>query len=113
MVGDLKGAAVRGLRGRLQIYNAVGGCTVRQIDGDRLPPGHQLYVDQATKQVVLTWPWPRPVPRQSPTLGSRRPDRLGHRRGLGDRNGESAHRAVGRWVQQQPRRVSHFQHVLV
>lgn len=42
--------------GRLQIYNAVGGCTVRQIDGDRLPPGHQLYVDQATKQVVLTWP---------------------------------------------------------
>lgn len=42
--------------GRLQIYNAVGGCTVRQIDGDRLPPGHQIYVDQNTKQVVLTWP---------------------------------------------------------
>ncbi|GEM_PF-3064018 len=42
--------------GRLEISNAIGGCTVRQIDGDQLPPGHQLYVDQATKQVVLTWP---------------------------------------------------------
>lgn len=57
VVGDLPSAVpFVAYEGRLQIYNAVGGCTVRQIDGDRLPPGHQLYVDQATKQVVLTWP---------------------------------------------------------
>ncbi len=57
VVGDLpKAIPLVPYEGRLQIYNAVGGCTVRQIDGDRLPPGHQLYVDQATKQVVLTWP---------------------------------------------------------
>ncbi|MHC2115188.1 hypothetical protein ACYPJF_06760 [Stenotrophomonas geniculata] len=57
VVGDLpKAVPLVAYEGRLQIYNAVGGCTVRQIDGDRLPPGHQLYVDQATKQVVLTWP---------------------------------------------------------
>lgn len=57
VVGDLpKALPSAAYEGRLQIYNAVGGCTVRQIDGDRLPPGHQLYVDQATKQVVLTWP---------------------------------------------------------
>ncbi len=57
VVGDLpKALPFVPYEGRLQIYNAVGGCTVRQIDGDRLPPGHQLYVDQATKQVVLTWP---------------------------------------------------------
>lgn len=42
--------------GRLEVSNAIGGCTVRQIDGDQLPPGHQLYVDQATKQVVVSWP---------------------------------------------------------
>ncbi|KAK6697301.1 hypothetical protein SNK04_014219 [Fusarium graminearum] len=42
--------------GRLEIHNGIGGCTVRQIDGDRLPPGHRLYVDQAAKQVVLAWP---------------------------------------------------------
>lgn len=41
---------------RLQIKNGVGACRVRQIDGDTLPPGHQLYVDQATAEVVLTWP---------------------------------------------------------
>jgi len=57
VVGDLPRAVpFVAYEGRLQIYNAVGGCTVRQIDGDLLPPGHQLYVDHATKQVVLTWP---------------------------------------------------------
>lgn len=57
VVGDLPRALpFVPYEGRLQIYNAVGGCTVRQIDGDRLPPGHRLYVDQATKQVVLAWP---------------------------------------------------------
>ncbi|MBH1637327.1 hypothetical protein I5U65_19765 [Stenotrophomonas maltophilia] len=42
--------------GRLQILNGVGDCFVRQIDGATLPEGHRLYVDQATKQVVLAWP---------------------------------------------------------
>ncbi|MDV9040898.1 SGNH/GDSL hydrolase family protein [Stenotrophomonas sp. RAC2] len=42
--------------GRLQIKNAVGACQVRQIDGDKLPDGYQLYVDQATQEVVLAWP---------------------------------------------------------
>ncbi|KKD56997.1 hypothetical protein VM57_15330 [Stenotrophomonas maltophilia] len=51
VVGDLpKALPFVAYEGRLQIYNAVGGCTVRQIDGDRLPPGHQLYVDQATSR---------------------------------------------------------------
>ncbi|HDS1221760.1 TPA: hypothetical protein QEF96_000424 [Stenotrophomonas maltophilia] len=42
--------------GRLQIKNAIGACQVRQIDGDKLPDGYQLYVDQATQEVVLAWP---------------------------------------------------------
>lgn len=42
--------------GRLQIVNGIGDCAVRQIDGDRLPEGTQISVDQATKQVVVTWP---------------------------------------------------------
>jgi hypothetical protein len=42
--------------GRLQIVNGVGTCLVRQIDGDRLPEGTQVFVDQSTKQVVVTWP---------------------------------------------------------
>ncbi|HAL23983.1 MAG TPA: hypothetical protein DCP40_14875 [Stenotrophomonas sp.] len=42
--------------GRLQIYNGVGDCFVRQVDGATLPEGHRLYVDQATKEVVLAWP---------------------------------------------------------
>lgn len=42
--------------GRLQIFNGAGDCFVRQIDGAVLPEGHRLYVDQATKQVVLAWP---------------------------------------------------------
>lgn len=42
--------------GRLQIKNGIGACQVRQIDGDRLPEGYRLYVDQATQEVVLAWP---------------------------------------------------------
>lgn len=42
--------------GRLQIVNGIGNCAVRQVDGDRLPEGTQISVDQATKQVVVTWP---------------------------------------------------------
>ncbi|EKT4090802.1 hypothetical protein QEG23_000272 [Stenotrophomonas maltophilia] len=42
--------------GRLQIINSVGACTVRQIDGDQLPEGTSLFVDQVTKEVVLAWP---------------------------------------------------------
>lgn len=57
VVGDLPRALpMLAYEGRLQIYNAVGACTVRQIDGDPLPPGHRLYVDQATRQVVIAWP---------------------------------------------------------
>lgn len=41
--------------GRLQIHNAVGDCTVKLLSGN-LPPGATLSVDQATKEVVLTWP---------------------------------------------------------
>lgn len=42
--------------GRLQIRNPVGACTVEQIDGDQLPPGASLYVDNASHEVVVTWP---------------------------------------------------------
>lgn len=42
--------------GRIQIYNGIGECRVRQLAGDTLPSGSQLYVDQATKQVVVAWP---------------------------------------------------------
>lgn len=57
VVGSLpKAVPMVAYEGRLQIYNAVGACTVRQIDGDTLPPGHRIYVDQATSQVVIAWP---------------------------------------------------------
>lgn len=42
--------------GRLQIRNSIGGCSVLQIGGDKLPEGSQLRVDQATKEVVVAWP---------------------------------------------------------
>jgi hypothetical protein len=42
--------------GRLQIHNAIGACTVSQIAGSALPPGSQVYVDQANSQVVVAWP---------------------------------------------------------
>lgn len=42
--------------GRLQIHNAVGACTVEQIDGDTLPPGHTIFVDNESLEVVITWP---------------------------------------------------------
>ena len=42
--------------GRLQIHNAIGACTVEQIDGDMLPSGHALYVDQQAGEVVIAWP---------------------------------------------------------
>lgn len=40
--------------GRLQIHNAIGACTVEQIDGDTLPPGSSLYIDG--DEVVVAWP---------------------------------------------------------
>lgn len=43
-------------QGRLQIHNAVGACTAEQIDGDTLPPGHTIFVDNDTMEVVITWP---------------------------------------------------------
>lgn len=42
--------------GRLQIHNAIGACTVEQIDGDTLPNGASLYVDNDTSEVVIAWP---------------------------------------------------------
>ncbi|HED4877204.1 TPA: hypothetical protein R4K21_003022 [Stenotrophomonas maltophilia] len=42
--------------GRLQIRNSIGGCSVLQIGGDKLPEGSQLRVDQLTKEVVVAWP---------------------------------------------------------
>jgi len=42
--------------GRLQIRNSIGGYSVLQIGGDKLPDGAQLRVDQATKEVVVAWP---------------------------------------------------------
>lgn len=40
--------------GRLQIHNGVGGMTVTQVDGDRLPNGSGLYIEG--DEVVLNWP---------------------------------------------------------
>ncbi|MBD3684100.1 hypothetical protein H3005_19795 [Stenotrophomonas sp. Br8] len=57
VVGTLPNAAPsQAYEGRLQIFNGVGDCFVRQIDGATLPEGHRLYVDQVAKQVVLAWP---------------------------------------------------------
>lgn len=42
--------------GRLQIHNAIGACTVEQIDGDTLPNGASLYVDNDASEVVIAWP---------------------------------------------------------
>lgn len=42
--------------GRLQIQNSIGSSAVRQIDGDALPEGAQLRVDQSTQEVVVAWP---------------------------------------------------------
>lgn len=42
--------------GRLQIHNAIGACQVRQIDGDTLPRGSSITVDQATQEIVVAWP---------------------------------------------------------
>lgn len=42
--------------GRLQIHNAVGACSVEQIDGDVLPPGHSITVDNESMEVVIAWP---------------------------------------------------------
>lgn len=40
--------------GRLQVHNGVGGLTVEQIDGDKLPNGASLYMDGS--EVVVSWP---------------------------------------------------------
>lgn len=41
--------------GRLDIINAIGDCTVELASGS-LPPGSTVYVDNDTKQIVITWP---------------------------------------------------------
>ncbi|MCF3462765.1 hypothetical protein GTY70_02570 [Stenotrophomonas maltophilia] len=40
--------------GRLLVHNGIGGLTVDQIDGDRLPNGTSLYM--AGSEIVLAWP---------------------------------------------------------
>lgn len=56
VTGRLVGARpLLAYEGRLQIHNGVGDCVARLIDGV-LPPGWSVYVDQATKQVVVAWP---------------------------------------------------------
>ena len=53
--GDLPNASPGAFyEGRLQIHNQIGSCTVEQISGDTLPPGHSIYVDG--DEVVVTWP---------------------------------------------------------
>lgn len=41
---------------RLQIHNPIGACTVERIAGDALPNGTELYVDNATQEIVIAWP---------------------------------------------------------
>lgn len=42
--------------GRLQIHGNIGACQAAQVDGDVLPAGAQVYVDQTTMEVVVEWP---------------------------------------------------------
>lgn len=55
--------------GRLQIQNAIGDCTGWLVDGV-LPPGHAVWIDNDTKELVLEWPGyiltPPPVPDPPP-----------------------------------------------
>jgi len=48
------GKPAEAYEGRLQVHNGVGGMTVEQIDGDKLPNGTSLYMDG--DEVVLSWP---------------------------------------------------------
>lgn len=48
------GKPAEAYEGRLQVHNGVGGMTVEQIDGDKLPNGASLYMDGT--EVVLSWP---------------------------------------------------------
>ncbi|TMN24493.1 hypothetical protein [Pseudoxanthomonas sp. X-1] len=52
----ISGKPMLAYEGRLQIHNAIGACTAEQIDGDTLPNGSAIYVDQATSEVVVAWP---------------------------------------------------------
>ncbi len=40
---------------RLQIHNAIGACSVDVLEGV-IPPGGQVYVDNATSEIVVAWP---------------------------------------------------------
>lgn len=42
--------------GRIQINNSVGKCKVTVIEHATLPAGYLVYVDNVTKEVVVTWP---------------------------------------------------------
>lgn len=55
-------------RGTLSIQNAVGKCTVRVLESD-LPPNAQVFVDNFSNSVVVTWPLtPVPAPPQPPKV---------------------------------------------
>ena len=53
--------------GRLDILNAIGECTVELLENN-LPPGHSVFVDNATKQVVITWPPYSPPTTEKPGI---------------------------------------------
>lgn len=55
------GTAGEAYEGRLQIENAVGPCTVRQVGGDTLPDGAVIRVDPWTMEVVVEWPAAQPA----------------------------------------------------
>lgn len=56
VTGSLADAQVElAYEGRLQIHNAMGACSVEVLDGV-IPPGGQVYVDNATSEVVVAWP---------------------------------------------------------
>ncbi|MFL4516287.1 LamG-like jellyroll fold domain-containing protein [Stenotrophomonas pavanii] len=53
--------------GRLQVHNGIGGMTVEQIDGDRLPNGSSLYIEG--NEIVLSWPAYTEVQATIPNFG--------------------------------------------
>jgi concanavalin A-like lectin/glucanase superfamily protein len=57
VTGTLAGARPSAVyEGRLQIHNSIGMAKARQIDGDTLPPGASITVDQTAMEVVINWP---------------------------------------------------------
>lgn len=55
-------------RGAVNVYNAIGDCTVQLISGT-LPGGATLTMDNATKQIVISWPKPETAVVRVPNGG--------------------------------------------